>query len=1275
MSDVRRENIRSALIVGIALMVALVGGALLVIVLQNVGVDPDGPVSGGPTAESMSATELIRLRNLAVASLENANFAKSNDLFTLLADQLPGELLAVRNLAISRIWAIEPENLDRTRNPEQFQAGLQQAELAVGALLARAPNSPTSHVLAARLAGVQGDEAAVMESLRTAAHLAPRNPAVWCELYLAGRNSENDVARELAVRAIDEAHHLRPDNLFLLMEYLSVLDQRRDPRLIPALDAARDVFRPFAEKIQQLYRVDLQATVDAAVEAAKQREPTATGAAKFDACSRNIAMLGNLLRPEIAQHLDRRRVDRHILDYVVDEFSDDFKARASLTQAPLPEPIPVSLARADDAQQLPALADARRVQLADFDLDGRPDVIVLRAGRVEIYGRTPESKTWYVVASQAASDDAAGLVVADFDRDAVEGPFRRYHSLDSVRPPQGRAPRAVEQPSPRGTACYDADVDVLVYGPSGLVTLRNHHDEQTGLRSLIPIAQEQLGDVRGVLQVTRADLDHDGDLDLVVSSEAGLSLWSNRDDFTFEDITDRSALPPDDFRPTVLVPVDWDRNVMVDVLLADPDAETAGYMENIAHGRFRWRPFDPEFAQLGRSASLALLDADGNASWDLVSAGPAGVALTQTNNPDAGVMNLRKASTIASTPVSGIATWDYDNDGYQDLVAWHPAGIDVYRGHPDGEFAKVSDLIVAPPADATDCQVGDIDGDGDIDLLTIGPEGVVWYSNHGGNANRWIDFALRADSARKPQMVSFRVNMHGIGSLVELKVGRTYQARVVTGQSTHFGLGQHENPDALRILWTNGAPNNIITPPVNRVICEQQVLLGSCPYIYTWTGEGFTFFSDCLWAAPIGLQFADGVTAPCREWEYLKIPGDRLVPTGNEYRIKLTEELWEAAYFDSVRLLAVDHPADVEIYSNEKVGPPDLTQFKIYTVREPRLPVAARDKHGREVLSQVAERDDVYLRGFDRRLKQGLVDEHFLELDLGELDDPERIVLFLTGWIYPTSTSLNLAIEQDPRLEGPKPPSVWVPDAKGNWTEVMPHMGFPGGKTKTITVDLSGRFPADDYRVRIATSMEIYWDSVFFTVDEPDAKFRVTEMPLVSADLSYRGFSRRMEHPQYGPERYGHDQVSTEPTWPPMGGCFTRYGDVTELIAAADDRQAVLGAGDAMMVTFRVTGADLPAGWTRDFILHNVGYDKDADLNTIYGQTVEPLPFREQQGYPDRSGHSFPDSPAYREYLQTYQTRRQNRAEFWNAVRDFQIRRHNDGEEAARDERRRAQAN
>ena len=60
-----------------------------------------------------------------------------------------------------------------------------------------------------------------------------------------------------------------------------------------------------------------------------------------------------------------------------------------------------------------------------------------------------------------------------------------------------------------------------------------------------------------------------------------------------------------------------------------------------------------------------------------------------------------------------------------------------------------------------------------------------------------------------------------------------------------------------------------------------------------------------------------------------------------------------------------------------------------------------------------------------------------------------------------------------------------------------------------------------------------------------------------------------------------------------------------------------------------------------DFLIHSIGWDKDADLNTITGYQVEPLPFVGMQQYPpvdDRTVEAV-DTPEYRHYLEQYQTR------------------------------------
>jgi hypothetical protein len=214
-------------------------------------------------------------------------------------------------------------------------------------------------------------------------------------------------------------------------------------------------------------------------------------------------------------------------------------------------------------------------------------------------------------------------------------------------------------------------------------------------------------------------------------------------------------------------------------------------------------------------------------------------------------------------------------------------------------------------------------------------------------------------------------------------------------------------------------------------------------------------------------------------------------------------------------------------------------------------------------------------------------------------------------------------------------------------------MGFPGGKTKTIAVDLTGIFPSDDHRVRIATNMEICWDDLFFSVDEPAAEYRLTELPLLGADLHYRGFSARVPRGGNNYATFDYSKTSTVMRWPPMGGRFTKYGSVEELISDADDCLLVMGAGDEMTIRFAAPNAELPPGWKRDFVLYNIGWDKDADFNTVQGQQVEPLPFRAMNGYPYEPEQSFPDSPKHREYLKTYQTRQQDVRQFRTQIRDW----------------------
>ncbi|MEM9589204.1 MAG: hypothetical protein AAGA03_18120, partial [Planctomycetota bacterium] len=66
----------------------------------------------------------------------------------------------------------------------------------------------------------------------------------------------------------------------------------------------------------------------------------------------------------------------------------------------------------------------------------------------------------------------------------------------------------------------------------------------------------------------------------------------------------------------------------------------------------------------------------------------------------------------------------------------------------------------------------------------------------------------------------------------------------------------------------------------------------------------------------------------------------------------------------------------------------------------------------------------------------------------------------------------------------------------------------------------------------------------------------------------------------------------------------------------------------------------------RDFILHCVGWDKDADLNTLTGQTTGPLPFRTMTQYPPTLADQV-RADEVRRLNQSQLTRQQPFREFW----------------------------
>ena len=114
------------------------------------------------------------------------------------------------------------------------------------------------------------------------------------------------------------------------------------------------------------------------------------------------------------------------------------------------------------------------------------------------------------------------------------------------------------------------------------------------------------------------------------------------------------------------------------------------------------------------------------------------------------------------------------------------------------------------------------------------------------------------------------------------------------------------------------------------------------------------FVKDAVpWGSAIGLRINTIDTAKiATTGEWYKIGRDQLVPHDGYYDLRISAELWEVYYFDHLALMAVDHPANTEIYVDERFSiPPPKLQFT--TVQTPHKIASATDDLGKDVTELV----------------------------------------------------------------------------------------------------------------------------------------------------------------------------------------------------------------------------------------------------------------------------------------------------------------------------------
>ncbi|MBP1775425.1 MAG: Tetratricopeptide 2 repeat protein, partial [candidate division NC10 bacterium] len=712
------------------------------------------------------------------------------------------------------------------------------------------------------------------------------------------------------------------------------------------------------------------------------------------------------------------------------------------------------------------------------------------------------------------------------------------------------------------------------------------------------------------------DFDHDYDLDLLLFGKKSLLL--RNENGTFQDYTGRFPFAPGHAIAVVPLRVVPDTEAR-DLAVAYRDHSGVLYRDGL-RGVFQARRFA---ALPAGAASLRAVDIDNDGWTDVAYASSKGVSAA---------LNRRGRFEAIRTPApaaGSIAFADLESRGFPDLVSTDA----VFRNQGLGKFASGK----APPgfAAAVAWAEADFDGDGRADLAAVAKDGSLHL--------------LTNQTVTKNQ--SLRVALNGVknlrtavGAEVEVKAGDHYQKRIYAGTPLLFGLGPRAEVDTVRISWPNGLLQNQPGQKAGAALfTEAPRLAGSCPMVFSWDGHGFRFVSDVLGVAPLGASSGDGQYFPVDTDEYLALEPGALAAREGRYEIRITEELHEISYIDQVRLIAVDHPEETEIFTNDKFKSPPFPEFRLFGVKRRIYPVAARDGNGKDVLAALNDRDGVYVKGFHHDAA-GKAEMHALELDFpaGVARD-NRAVLVLNGWIDWADGSTFMAASQGGA--GLIMPYLQVKDATGNWRTVVEDMGAPSGGPKTIAVDLTDKFLSASRGIRIVTNVCLYWDQIFLSEQVQTPPSRMTAVDAATVDLRLRGFSKAMVDPRRErPEWYDYAHWEPSAMWNPVRGRYTRYGDVRELTGEVDDRFVIMGSGDELQLTFDARQLPaVPRGWKRDWLFFVDGWSKDADANTAFGDSVEPLPFHGMSQYPYPASERFPDDALHRAWRERYNTRREMR--------------------------------
>jgi hypothetical protein len=383
--------------------------------------------------------------------------------------------------------------------------------------------------------------------------------------------------------------------------------------------------------------------------------------------------------------------------------------------------------RFTDPAPLHAGSEPREVVAADLDGDGRVDLVVRnddrRSGGITVLMGNGDG-TFRAAVDYGAGGGASWMALADFDGDGrldivVSRPNRVDLSFlagkgDGTFAAATTVSTSAVSPAHFAAADYDEDgrLDIAFDGPQGVNVMRGHGDGTFGA----PAAVSRVTD--GTSAMVARDIDGDGHADLlgIVSFENAVAVALGRGDGTFVP----PAIFPVGTSPEAVTVGDLDGDGRLDLVATNVGSDDVSLLLGTGGGTFR--P-GGRYVAGSSPAFSALGDVDGDGTLDLV------VADQDIGNQSGGEVSVlpghgdgtfagARSVPLAGTEPRAVALGDVDGDGRLDVLTGNSAGsVTVARGDGRGMFAAPALLDLGSLATATAAALADLDGDGRMDLV------------------------------------------------------------------------------------------------------------------------------------------------------------------------------------------------------------------------------------------------------------------------------------------------------------------------------------------------------------------------------------------------------------------------------------------------------------------------------------------------------------------------------------------------------------------------------